>query len=83
MVWNNERMRSLLNIDGSLLNNIDKLIAVADPCDLYMWRKKQNPSHAVVCSCSSVFQVQKSCVLSSMSFVACFIFPHLFWGLQK
>ena len=47
---NNERMQSLSSIDGSLLNNIDKLIAVADPCDLSMWRKQQNPSHAVVCS---------------------------------
>ena len=47
---NNERMLSLLSIDGSLLNNIDKLIAVADPCDLCMWRKEQNPSHVVVCS---------------------------------
>ena len=47
---NNERMQSLLSIDGSLLNNIDKLIAVADPCDLCMWRKQQNPSHIVVCS---------------------------------
>ena len=47
---NNERMLSLLSIDGSLLNNIDKLIAVADPCDMCMWRKEQNPSHVVVCS---------------------------------
>ena len=43
-------MQSLLSIDGSLLNNIDKLTAVADPCDLCMWRKQQNPSHIVVCS---------------------------------
>ena len=48
-ILNNERMLSLLSIDGSLLNNIDKLIAVADPCDLCMWRKEQNPSHIVVC----------------------------------
>ena len=47
---NNERMLSLLSIDGSLLNNIDKLIAVADPCDLCMWRKEQNPSQVLVCS---------------------------------
>ena len=47
---NNERMLSLLSIDGSLLNNIDKLIAVADPCDLCMWRKEQNPCHVLVCS---------------------------------
>ena len=37
---NNERMLSLLSIDGSLLNNIDRLIVVADPCDLCMWRKE-------------------------------------------
>ena len=47
---NKERMQSLLSIGGSLLNNIDKLIAVADPCDLCMRRKQQIPSHIVVCS---------------------------------
>ena len=47
---NNETILILLSIDGSLLNNIDKLIAVADPCDLCMWGKGQNPSHVVVCS---------------------------------
>ena len=32
-----------------LLNNIDKLIAVADPCDLCVWRKENNPCHVMVC----------------------------------
>ena len=31
---NNERIRKLLNIDHSLLNNIDKMITVSDPCNV-------------------------------------------------
>ena len=47
---NNERIRKLLNIDHSLLNNIDKMITVSDPCNLCCWRKDRNPSIVVVCS---------------------------------
>ena len=47
---NNERNGKLLNIDHSLLNNIDKMITVSDPCNLCCWRKDRNPSIVVVCS---------------------------------
>ena len=47
---NNERIGKLLNIDDPLLNNINKMITVADPCNLCCWRKERNPSNVVVCS---------------------------------
>ena len=47
---NNERIGKLLNIDHSLLNNIDKMITVSDPCNLCCWREDRNPSIVVVCS---------------------------------
>ena len=47
---NNERIGKLLNIDHSLLNNIDKMITVSDPCNLCCWTKDRNPSIVVVCS---------------------------------
>ena len=47
---NNERMQSLLSTDGSLLSNIDELIAVAEPSELCVWKKESNPSHVVMCS---------------------------------
>ena len=47
---NNERIGKLLNIDHSLLNNIDKMITVSEPCNLCCWRKDRNPSIVVVCS---------------------------------
>ena len=69
---NNERMQILLSIDGSLLNNIDKLIAVADPCDLCVWRKENNPSHVVVCS-----GVKEQCTFKYEFFAA---WPKYLWS---
>ena len=47
---NNEGVENIFNIDSSLLNNIDKMTAVADPCQLCCWRKDRNPSTVVMCS---------------------------------
>ena len=69
---NNERMQRLLSTDGSLLNNIDKLIAVADPCGLCVWRKENNPSHVVVCS-----GVEELCTFNYEFFAE---WPKYLWG---
>ena len=47
---NNGRIGKLLNIDHSLLNDINKIITVSDPCNLCCWKKDRNPSIVVVCS---------------------------------
>ena len=47
---NNEGMENIFNTDSSLLNNIDKMTAVADPCELCCWQKDRNPSTVVMCS---------------------------------
>ena len=47
---NNEGMENSFNIDSSLLNNIDKMTAVADPCELCCWWKDSNPSTVIMCS---------------------------------
>ena len=43
-------MENIFNIDSSLLNNIDKVTAVTDPCDLCWWWKDSNSSTVVMCS---------------------------------
>ena len=46
---NNKGVGDIFNIDGSLLNNIDKMTAVADPCELCYWQKGRNLSTVVMC----------------------------------
>ena len=43
-------MENIFNIDSSLLNNIDKMTAVADHCELCCWQKDRNPSTVIMCS---------------------------------
>ena len=43
-------VENIFNIDSSLLNNIDKMTAVADPCELCCWQKDRNPSTVVMCT---------------------------------
>ena len=47
---NNEGVENIFNIDSSLLNNIDKMTAVTDPCKLCCWQKDRNPSTVFMCS---------------------------------
>ena len=47
---NNEGVENIFNIDSSLLKNIDKMTAVADPCELCCWWKDRNPSTVIMCS---------------------------------
>ena len=47
---NNEGVENIFNIDSSLLNNIDKMTAVADPCELCCWWKDRYPSTVIMCS---------------------------------
>ena len=43
-------MENILNIDSSLLNNIGKMTAVADPCELCCWLKDRKTSTVIMCS---------------------------------